>query len=46
MLENHSKINNVRLLGLKETYGTNGTMEECVKKMPTDGLSLDVEGEF
>lgn len=46
MLENHSKRNNVRLLGLKETYGTNGTMEECVKKMLRDGLGLDVEGEF
>ena len=46
MLENHSKINNVRVLELKETYGTNGTMEECVKKMLRDGLGVDVEGEF
>lgn len=46
MLENHSKRNNVRLLGLKETYGTNGTMESCVKKMLRDGLGVDVDGEF
>lgn len=46
MLENHSKRNNVRLLGLKETYGTNGTMEACVKKMLRDALGLEVEGEF
>lgn len=38
MLENHSKRNNVRLLGLKETYQTNGTMEACVKKMLRDAL--------
>lgn len=46
MLVNHSKRNNVRLLGLKETYGTNGTMEECVKKMMRDCVCPDVEGEF
>lgn len=46
MLENHGKRNNVRLLGLKETYGTNGTMEICVKKVQKDGLGLDVDGEF
>ena len=46
MLENHSKRNNVRILGLKETYGTNSTMEECVKKMLSVGLGVDIEGEF
>ena len=46
MLENHSKRNNVRVLGLKETYGTNGAMEECVKKMLRVGLGVDVVGEF
>ena len=46
MLENHSKRNNVRVLGLKKTYGTNGTMEECVKRMLSVGLGVDVEGEF
>lgn len=46
MLENHSKRNNVRLLGLKESYGTNGTIEDCVGKMLRDGLGVDVDGEF
>ncbi|KAE8280189.1 hypothetical protein D5F01_LYC22332 [Larimichthys crocea] len=44
--QENSKRNNVRLLGLKETYRTNGTMEECVKKILRDSLGLDVEGEF
>ncbi len=46
MLENHSKRNNVRLVGLKETYGTNGTLERCVKKVLSEGLGIDMEGEF
>lgn len=44
MLENHSKRNNVRLVGLKETYGTNGTMESCVRRVLSEGLGVD--GEF
>lgn len=46
MLENHSKRNNVRLVGLKETYGTNGTLETCVKKVLSEGLGINPEGEF
>lgn len=46
MLENHSKRNNVRLVGLKETYGTNGTMESCVRRVLSEGLGVDVDGEF
>ncbi|ROJ57636.1 LINE-1 type transposase domain-containing protein 1 [Anabarilius grahami] len=46
MLENHSKRNNVRLVGLKEKYGTNGTLERCVKKVLSEGLGIDMEGEF
>ena len=32
-LENHSKRNNVILIGLKETFGTNGTLLYCVQKI-------------
>ena len=46
MLENHSKRNNVRLVGLKETYGTNGTMVSCVRRVLSEGLGIDVDGEF
>lgn len=46
ILENHSKRNNVRLVGLKEKYGTNGTLESCVKKVLSAGLGIDMEGEF
>ncbi|CAM4678320.1 unnamed protein product [Leuciscus chuanchicus] len=46
MLENHSKRNNVRLVGLKEKYGTNGTLETCVKKVLSEGLGIVMEGEF
>ncbi|KAL1249632.1 hypothetical protein QQF64_020637 [Cirrhinus molitorella] len=46
MLENHSKRNNARLVGLKEKYGTNGTLESCVKKVLSEGLGIDLEGEF
>lgn len=45
-LENHSKRNNVRLVGLRETYGTNGTMELCVRNILREGLGVDVDGEF
>ena len=45
-LENHCKKNNVRLVGLKETYGTKGTMEACVKKVLREGLNINVDGEF
>lgn len=46
MLENHSKRNNVRLVGLKEKYGTNGTLERCMKKVLSEGLGTNMEGEF
>lgn len=46
MHENHSKRNNVRLLGMKETYGTNGTIEGCMKQILSVGLEVDFEGEF
>lgn len=45
-LENHSKRNNVRLIGLKETFGTNGTSLGCVQKMLTEGLGLRADAEF
>uniref|UniRef100_A0AAV2KJ35 L1 transposable element RRM domain-containing protein n=1 Tax=Knipowitschia caucasica TaxID=637954 RepID=A0AAV2KJ35_KNICA len=45
-LENHSKRNNVRLVGLKETYGTDGTLEMCVKKVLSEGLGIVPEAEF
>lgn len=39
-LENHSKRNHVRLIGLKETFWTNGTLLGCVEKILTEGLGL------
>lgn len=45
-LENHSKRNNVRLIGLKETFGTNRTLLGCVHKMLTEGLGLRADAEF
>lgn len=40
VMENHSKRNNVRLVGLKETFGTNGTLLDCVQKVLEDGLGV------
>lgn len=45
-LENHSKRNNVRLVGLKETFGTNGTLLNCVQKILAEGLGVCVDPEF
>lgn len=39
-LENHNKRNNVRLVGLKETFGTNVTLLICVQKILTEGLVI------
>ena len=39
-MENHSKRNNVRLVGLKETFGTNGTLLSCVEKILEEGLGI------
>ena len=44
-LENHSKRNNVRLVGLKETFGTNGTLLNCVQKILEEGLGVQAEAE-
>lgn len=44
-LENHSRRNNVRLVGLKETLGTNGTLSECVKRILAEGLGIENDGE-
>ncbi len=41
-VENHSKRNNVRLLSLKETLGTNGTLLSCVQKILTEGIGVCV----
>ncbi|XP_053356914.1 vomeronasal type-2 receptor 26-like [Clarias gariepinus] len=46
ILENYSKRNDVRLVGLKEKYETNSTLESCVKKVLSAGLGIDMEGEF
>lgn len=45
-LENQSRRNNVRLVGLKETYGTNGTLSTCIQRILKEGLELDTGGEF
>ncbi|KAF1392169.1 hypothetical protein PFLUV_G00049770 [Perca fluviatilis] len=45
-LENHSKRNNVRLIGLKETFGTNGTLLGCFHKILTEGLGLRADAEL
>lgn len=37
---------NVRLVGLAETYRTNGTLDECVKKVLSEGLRINPEAEF
>lgn len=39
-MENNSKRNNVRLVGLKETFGTNGTLLSCVQKILEEGLGI------
>lgn len=39
-MENHSKRNNVGLVGLKETFGTNGTLLSCVQKIWKEGLGV------
>ena len=46
VLENHRKRNNVRLLGFKETFGTNGTLQSCVQKILTKGLGVCVDAEL
>lgn len=46
VLENHSRRNNVRLVGLKETLGTNGTLPECVKRILAEGLGIETDGEM
>ena len=45
-LENHSRRNNVRLVGLKETFGTNGTLLDCVRKILAEGLGIEPEGDL
>lgn len=40
VLENHSKRNNVRIIGLKETVGADGTLVNCVRKMLAEGLDI------
>uniref|UniRef100_A0A096M8P7 L1 transposable element RRM domain-containing protein n=1 Tax=Poecilia formosa TaxID=48698 RepID=A0A096M8P7_POEFO len=45
-LENHSKRNNVRVIGLKETIGTDGTLLSCARKMLTEGLGVRDDAEF
>lgn len=46
VLENHSKRNNVRVIGLKETIGTDGTLLSCVRKMLIEGLGVRDDAEF
>lgn len=36
----------MRVIGLKETFGTNGTLMGCVQKMLTEGLELWADAEF
>lgn len=45
-LENHAKRNNVRLLGLKETFGMNGSPLCCVQKILSEGLGVQNGAEF
>lgn len=42
----YSKRNNARLIGLKETFGTNGTLLSCVQKIFTEGLGVWADAEF
>lgn len=44
-MENLSKRKNVRLVGLKETIGINGTLLSCVKKILVEGLGVWARGE-
>lgn len=43
VLENQSRRNNVRLLGLKETIGTSGTLLDCVQKILSEGLGMPLD---
>lgn len=45
-LENHSKRNNVRLIGLRETFGTNGTLLSCVQRILREGLGVSADAGF
>ncbi|KAK7922896.1 hypothetical protein WMY93_009798 [Mugilogobius chulae] len=40
-LENHGKRNNVRVIGLKEALGADGTLLSCVQKMLAEGLGIN-----
>lgn len=44
-MKNISKRNNVRLVCLKETIGTNGTLLSCVRKILAEGLGVWARGE-
>ncbi|KAK7899232.1 hypothetical protein WMY93_020085 [Mugilogobius chulae] len=43
-LENQSRRHNVRLVGLRESFGTNGTLLECVRKIFSEGLGVEADG--
>ncbi|KAK7880950.1 hypothetical protein WMY93_032404 [Mugilogobius chulae] len=43
-LENQSRRHNVRLVGLRESLGTNGTLLECVRKIFSEGLGVEADG--
>ena len=45
-LENQSRQNNVRLVGPRETLGTNETLFECVRKILAEGLGVNLTGSW
>ncbi len=45
-LENHSRRNDVRLGGLRETFGTNRTLSDRVQKILSEGLGVEMDEEF
>lgn len=36
----------MRLIGLKETFSTNGPLMTCIQKILTEGLGVRVDAEF
>lgn len=46
IMENHSKRNNIRLIGLKEMLGTNGTLMRCTRSIMAEGLGIQAKAEF
>lgn len=46
IMENHSKRNNIRLIGLKEMLGTNRTLMRCIPSIKVEGIGIQAEAGF